>query len=63
LTEETEHERRVREYWSRVYDDLIKNKDKEDYNSKLQYQPTAVLTHQARKPIKLRDILDIDFSR
>jgi hypothetical protein len=28
MSQETENERRVREYWARAYDDLIKNKDK-----------------------------------
>ncbi len=60
---ETEQDRKTREYWAKAYDVLITNKDKE--KSQLQYEPTAVLTHQAnsKKPIRLRDILDIDFSR
>jgi hypothetical protein len=31
---ETEHERKVREYWARAYDDLIKSKDKDSSSNK-----------------------------
>jgi hypothetical protein len=72
---ETEQERKTREYWanaykgkSLIYDisslDLTLNNDNNS-NSKLQYEPTAVLTHQAnnKKPFRLRDLIDIDFTR
>ena len=39
---ETEHERKVREYWARAYDTIINNKDSN--NRSLPYEPTAVLT-------------------
>jgi hypothetical protein len=56
---ETEHERRVREYWSKAYDNIINNKDKN-----LPYEPTAVLTNPPKdKRIRLRDIVNLDFSR
>jgi hypothetical protein len=57
--QETEHARKVREYWTRAYDSLNNNKDR------LQSEPTAVLTSQAntRKKIMLKDMLDFDLSR
>ena len=61
---ETEHERKVREYWSRAYDDVIKNKDKD---SKLPYEPTAVLTSpnpkDKRIKFRLRYVVNLDFTR
>jgi hypothetical protein len=53
---ETEHDRKVREFWSKANKDRIK----------LQYEPTAVLAKpnsNNKKPIKLRDILDLDLTR
>jgi hypothetical protein len=72
---ETEHERKVREYWANAYKgkiknsiydlgslDLTNNDGDNSNNTKLPYEPTAVLTSQrnARKPITLRELLDID---
>jgi hypothetical protein len=57
---ETEHERKVREYWTRAYDTINNNKD-----SKLQYEPTAVLTSPTKDKrirLRLRDIVNLDFS-
>jgi hypothetical protein len=60
---ETEQERKVREYWARAYDVLIKNKDK-DSNKSLPYEPTAVLTSNPKeRKFRLRDIINLDFSR
>ena len=39
---ETEQERKIREYWSKAYDSLNSNKDR-------QYEPTAVLTTQSQR--------------
>jgi hypothetical protein len=56
---ETEQERKVREYWARAYDTINNNKD-----SKLQYEPTAVLTSNPKeRKFRLRDIVNLDFSR
>jgi hypothetical protein len=47
---ETEHERKVREYWARAYGTIINNKDKDR-----PYEPTAVLASQ-RNTRKRSDI-------
>jgi hypothetical protein len=56
---ETEHERKVREFWSKAYDSLNANKDR------LPYEPTAVLStsQNTKKKMTLRDILDLDLTR
>jgi len=78
---ETEHDRKVREYWANVYKtsasgknpiydigslDLTLNDDSDsNSNSKLPYEPTAVLNspNPKDKRIRLRDMVNLDFSR
>ena len=63
---ETEHERNVREYWTRAYDTIIKNKDNDSSNKSLPYEPTAALISNPNpkdKRIRLSDIVNLDFSR
>jgi hypothetical protein len=61
---ETHSEKRVREYWSKAYDDLIKSS--KDNNNK-NYEPTAVLTSQnnssTKRTLSIYDIADLDLSR
>jgi hypothetical protein len=57
---ESEHDRRVREYWARAYDNLFANN-----KNKLPYEPTAVLTSPTKErkiKLRLKDMLDLDFS-
>jgi hypothetical protein len=75
---ETEQERKVREYWASAYKgrnnpiysisslDLTLNNDNSssNSNSKLQYEPTAVLTSNPKqRKFRLSDIVNLDFSR
>jgi hypothetical protein len=62
---ETEHERKVREYWARAYDDLIKSKDKDSSSNNKSHEPTAVLTspNPKQRKFRLNDIVNLDFSR
>jgi hypothetical protein len=77
MTEETEQERKVREYWARVYKtsiydisslDLTLNNDNSsssnNSNSKLPYEPTAVLSPPPKqRKFRLSDIVNLDFTR
>jgi hypothetical protein len=54
---ETEHDRKVREYWAKAYDDLIK--DKKDNKN---YEPTAVLSRRNTKQFSVYDIANLNLS-
>lgn len=58
---ESEHDRRVREYWAAAYN----NDNHKQAGLPLQYEPTALLTSQknTKKTITLKDLLDFDLSR
>ena len=62
LETEQERERKTIEYWSRAYDNIINNKDKD---SELPYEPTAVLsnsTNSNQRKFSIYDIGSLDFT-
>jgi hypothetical protein len=65
---ETEHERKVVEYWAKtrrfsIYDIGSNFKNTDDLT--LPYEPTAVLTspNPKQRKFRLSDIVNLDFSR
>jgi hypothetical protein len=56
---ESEHERRVRDFWAKAYDDLIKS-GKDNKN----YEPTAVLSRRNTnaKRFSIYDIANLNLS-
>jgi hypothetical protein len=60
---ETEHDRRVREYWAAAYNN--DNHKQAGIALELQYEPTAVLASQRNRNRKtsIYDILNLDLSK
>ena len=58
---ETEHDRKVRDYWKKfsIYDlDFTKNDDKD----RLPYEPTAVLAKTPTRKFSIYDISSLNFT-